>query len=298
MKSKILIVEDNIGDFEFLKNSLKGENCLVMHAPTGHEAFALLERNMPDLIVLDIVLPDIDGFEICKRIRQEGRFEFLPILFFTSSANMDNKLLGLQLGATDFLSKECDPRELILRIKNLLHSKKMFDEMVRLSIIDGLTHVYNRRYFQHRLIDEFERSKRYKHDFCCMIIDIDHFKKINDSRGHPVGDSVIKKIAAILRRNTRGADVLCRYGGDEFGMLLPETNFKGAFVTAERIRRVVEKAEFGDSKSSLSITLSCGISSLVENGAMNMEELLTQADVALYQAKKAGRNRISFYGGK
>jgi two-component system cell cycle response regulator len=231
-------------------------------------------------------------------LRSEERFLSIPILFFTASINMDNKLLGLQLGASDFLGKSCDERELLLRIRNLMRYKKQYDEMVKLSVIDSLTHVYNRRYFQHRLMDEFERARRYDREFCCMIIDVDHFKNINDSHGHPVGDDVLKHVAAILRRNTRAADVLCRYGGDEFGLLLPETNFPGAFVSAERVRTIVEKTDFTKTDSPVKVTLSFGISSLIEGGAMGMDELVTQADVALYQAKRNGRNQICFYGRK
>ncbi|MFH1092861.1 MAG: diguanylate cyclase [Candidatus Omnitrophota bacterium] len=298
MASKIFIVEDNKKDVEFLQKTLAKEKYAVIHAPDGKTAFEMLEKNQPDIIILDLLLPDMDGFEICRRLRAEERFLSIPILFFTSSNNMDNKLLGLQLGASDFLGKGCDERELLLRLRNLLHYKKQYDEMVKLSVIDSLTHVYNRRYFQHRLMDEFERGRRYDREFCCMIIDVDKFKSVNDTHGHPVGDDVLRNVAAILRRNTRAADVLCRYGGDEFGLLLPETNFPGAFVTAERVRAVVEKTDFTKTDNPVKITLSCGISSLIEGGALGMDELVTQADVALYQAKRSGRNQISFYGRK
>ena len=298
MVSKILIVEDNKKDIEFLQTTLEKAEYAIIHAPDGKTAFDLLEKNLPDIIILDLLLPDMDGFDICKRLRSEDRFLSIPILFLTSSINLDNKLLGLQLGASDFLDKSCDERELLLRIKNMLRYKRQYDEMVRLSVVDSLTHVYNRRYFQHRLMDEFERGRRYDREFCCVIVDVDNFKNINDTFGHPVGDDVLRHVAAILRRNIRAADVLCRYGGDEFGLLLPETNFPGAFVTAERVRSIVEKTNFSKTDDPAKVTLSFGISSLVEGGALGMDELVTQADVALYQAKRGGRNQISFYGRK
>lgn len=298
MSSKIFVVEDSKKDAEFLQNTLSKEKYTVIHAPDGKTAFEMLEKTQPDIIILDLLLPDMDGFEICKRLRSEERFLSIPILFYSSSINLDNKLLGLQLGASDFLGKGCDERELLLRLRNLLQYKKQYDEMVKLSVVDSLTHVYNRRYFQHRLMDEFERGRRYDREFCCMIIDVDNFKDVNDGHGHPVGDDVLKNVAAILRRNTRAADVLCRYGGDEFGLLLPETNFPGAFVTAERVRAIVEKTDFSKTDNPVKVTLSFGISSLIEGGALGMDELVTQADVALYQAKRSGRNQISFYGRK
>lgn len=298
MISKIFVVEDNEKDVEFLKATLEKEKYKVVYAPDGQTAFTMLEKNQPDLIILDLLLPDMDGLEICKRLQSEERFLSIPILFFTASINLDNKLLGLQLGASDFLSKDCDARELLLRIRNLLRYKKQYDEMVKLSVIDSLTHVYNRRYFQHRLMDEFARSRRYYREFCCVIIDVDNFKNVNDTHGHPVGDEVLRHVAAILRRNIRAADVICRYGGDEFGLLLPETNFPGAFVTIERVRSIVEKTDFSKTDNPAKVTLSFGVSSLIEGGALGMDELVTQADVALYQAKRGGRNQISFYGRK
>lgn len=296
MKNKILVVEDNPKDIEFLQKTLLKEGYKVIGVEKGELVLSAVEQENPDLVILDILLPDIDGFEICKRLRQDERYGALPILFLTSRGSIDDKLLGLQIGGSDFLTKGGDERELLLRIKNLLRSKNLYDEMVKLSVIDSLTHVYNRRYFQHRLLDEFARSRRYNREFCCIIIDIDHFKEINDTLGHLAGDIVLKKIAGFLRRNLRAADVLCRYGGDEFGVLLPETNIEGAYITAERIRKLVEKTDLGQPERPMIITLSCGISSLIEGSAMGMDELVTQADVALYKAKREGRNQTHIYG--
>ncbi|MCP4648983.1 MAG: diguanylate cyclase [PVC group bacterium] len=296
MKSKIIVIEDTQEDFESLKKTLPLEEYTLLHAPNGYKGIELIEEEMPDLVILDLVLPDVDGFEVCKRIRQDERFISLPILFYTSSGNLDNKLIGLAVGGSDFLIKGSDSREVNIRIRNLLRSKKMFDDVVKLSVVDALTHVYNRRYFQHRLADELERGRRYNREFCCIIMDIDNFKGINDTYGHPVGDLVLKRIGSLLRRNIRSADVLCRYGGDEFGLLLPETTSHGAFITAERIRTLLEKKDLGKPDNEIKTTLSLGISSLVEGGALGTDELVTQADVALYKAKQEGRNRTKIYG--
>ncbi|MBI4846891.1 MAG: response regulator, partial [Candidatus Omnitrophica bacterium] len=199
MKSNVLIVEDRKKDFDLLSEIFDENNYSISYAPDGKTAFSYLRDNVFDLIILDLVLPDVDGFEICKYIRKDERFVGVPVLFLSSSDNIDNRLIGLQLGATDFLSKDCDQRELLAKVKNVLNSKRQFDEMIKLSIYDSLTHIYNRRYFQHRLKDEFERSRRYKHDFCCMMIDIDFFKEVNDTLGHQTGDDVLKKVASIFR---------------------------------------------------------------------------------------------------
>ncbi|MBU4304125.1 MAG: diguanylate cyclase [Candidatus Omnitrophica bacterium] len=296
MKSRILVVEDMQQNFESLRQLLEPEGVAVVHALNGKAALYSLEQEKPDLVILDIVLSDIDGFEVCKQIRQDERTANLPVLFFSSRGDVNNRILGLESGASDFLDKGCDKRELLLRVKNLLAYKQTLDTLERLSLQDSLTRIYNRRYFQSRLRDEFMRSKRYLHNLCCLMIDVDYFKEINDTYGHPVGDAVLKKIVLIFRQNTRACDILCRYGGDEFAIILPETNSRGAYITAERLRSIVEKTDLGAPKRSFFLSLSCGISSLQEGGAFGVDELVTQADVALYQAKQAGRNKTSFYG--
>ncbi len=170
MTSKILVVEDTQKDFDVLNKALEKEKYAIFRSEDGKNLLELLEKENPDLIVLDLLLPETDGFELCKIIRSDERFLNVPVLFYTSSMSLDNKLLGLQLGASEFLSKGCDAREILIRIKNLLRSKKRYDDVVRLSVVDSLTHAYNRRYFQYRLRDEFERGRRYDRDFCCMII--------------------------------------------------------------------------------------------------------------------------------
>ncbi len=297
MKDRILVIEDEELDFQVLKDILQPEGFLVFHAKSGVEGLMMVEKISPDVLVLDLVLPDIDGFEVCRRVRQDERRLGMPVLFLSSSANLDNKLLGLQLGASDFLMKGCDPREIVFRIKNLLQHKRLFDEVFRQSVVDGLTHSYNRRFFQHRLIDEFERGRRYKRSFCCAIIDVDNFKEINDHYGHPVGDVVLKHVARSLRRNCRTTDIVCRYGGDEFGVLLPETSIEGAYVITERFREVIANKSISVGGEKFNITVSCGISS-VNSGtrALDVDELVTQADVALYTSKRQGRNRTRVYG--
>ncbi|MBU0634579.1 MAG: diguanylate cyclase [Candidatus Omnitrophica bacterium] len=299
MKAKILVVEDDKNDFERLKKSLDKEpNYRVTHIDKGELVLPALEKETPDLVILDIYLPGMDGFEICKRIRQNENLASLPILFLTSSGNLDNKLLGLELGASDFLTKGGDERELLLRIKNLLKLKKVYDDLFRLTVIDSLTYIYNRRYFQQRLADEFERGRRYKRDFCGVIVDIDHFKNINDTYGHPVGDKVIKGVASVLRCNMRSTDIICRFGGDEFGLVLLETGYEGAYILMERLRIIVKEKDLGAPQHSIKVTFSCGISSFLDGGSMVVDEMIAQADVALYQSKRLGRDQTNIWGRK
>ncbi|MFH1063007.1 MAG: diguanylate cyclase [Candidatus Omnitrophota bacterium] len=296
MEYKILIVEDNGNDLAVLKTKLKNEPYELIHAPDGKTAFLLLEKEKPDLVILDVLLPDTDGFEICRRIRKSEQYISLPILFHTTVNTTDEKLIGLEMGASDFLNKNSDERELIVRIRNLLNMKKIIDKQVKLSVIDSLTTIYNKTYFQHRISDEFARGRRYKRNFCCAIIDIDYFKQVNDLFGYLAGDMVLKRLAAIILQNVRGADVLCRYGGDEFGWLLPETEIDDAYLAVERLRQFVVTSELGKDECRVSLTVSCGLSCLEDVSANKTEEIFTNAVTALNKAKTKGRNQTRVYG--
>ncbi len=163
--------------------------------------------------------------------------------------------------------------------------------------MDGLTNVYNKMYFQRRMEDEIQRSIRYKREFCCAIVDIDNFKQINDRRGYITGDRILKRIAEILDSNIRGADILCRYGGDEFGWLLLETEIDDSYLAAERLRQFVVTSEFGSKDEEISLTVSCGVSSFRIAGG-STKEIFYQAGVALKKAKSTGRNQTRVFKGE
>lgn len=298
MSSKILIVEDNREDLELLQKKLGKEHYELIVAENGQNALSMVDQHKPDLIILDVLLPDIDGFEVCRRIRQNEYYANLPVLFHTTVNTTDEKLIGLEMGASDFLNKTADERELRIRIKNLLNAKKAIDRVVRLSVIDSLTNIYNRIYFQHRVRDEFERGKRYKREFCCAIIDIDYFQHVNERLGYIGGDRILKKVADVLLSNIRGADVLCRYGGDEFGWLLPETMLDDAYLAVERLRQFIITSDLGSAAAGdVSLTISCGVSCFL-NVKRGIEELFEQADQALQKAKKEGRNQTRVFEGE
>lgn len=295
MKNKILIVEDTAQDCEALMKKLEHEPYELLIARDGAAALAIVDSSAPDLIILDILLPDIDGFEICRRIRANPNYLSVPILFHTTVNTLDEKLIGLQLGASDFLTKDADERELLVRVRNLLAAKQRIDERIALSVIDGLTQVYSKMYFQYRIGEEFERCRRYKREFCCVIIDIDGFKNINDAHGFVTGNAVLRKVAGVIKQNIRDADVLCRYGGDEFGWLLPETKFDDAYLAAERLRHFMLTADVGVQENALGLTISCGVSSYAIAGG-GTDELFFQATEALRKAKSGGRNQTRVFG--
>lgn len=290
--NKILIVEDDLNDLEVLKDKLKSYELIT--AANGKDGLELLERENPDLVILDILIPDIDGFEICRRIRKSQPYGNLPVLFHTNVNTIDDRLLGLEMGASDFLNKSADERELLVRVKNLLSAKEVIDEMKNLSVIDNLTSTYNRTYFQHRLDDELRRSRRYKRAFSCVIIDIDNFKRINDEYGYITGDNVLKKFTRITLKNIRDTDVLCRYKGDQFIWLLPETELNDAYNAAERVRQFIITSDISDGELKINLTVSCGVSSF-SDFSKEANELICQAEQALNKAKKDGANQTRVY---
>lgn len=297
MESKVLVVEDDNNDLELLRKKLQNEPYELFVADSGDKAFNILEDQDIDLVILDILLPDIDGFEICKRIRKNEKYAHVPVLFHTTVRTTDEKLIGLEMGASDFLNKAADERELILRVRNLLQSKKVIDSLVKCSVIDALTNVYNKMYFQHRIEDEIKRSLRYKRDFCCAIVDIDHFKQLNERLGYVTGDNILKKIAEVLNGNIRGADILCRWGGDKFGWLLPETEIDDSYLAAERLRHFIITSEFGRKNEEISLTVSCGVSSF-SSAQGGIKEIFYQAGIALKKAKSEGRNQTRVFKGE
>jgi len=294
MQSKILVVEDNINELQLLERILMKEGYAVTHKLDGEKALSFLEKTVPDLVILDIVLPGIDGFEVCKRIRQYTHLARLPILFYSAVKTVDEKLLALEMGASDFLPKSAEDRELLIRIRNLLDIKKKIDQQIKFSFFDDITNVYSRYYFEHRMQDECKRSQRYKRDFSCAIIDVDNFKTINDSLGYSTGNVVLKKVAGIVNDNIRSMDTVCRYGPDEFGVLFPETDLRGAYLASERVRQNMATYTQDKNECPVNLTISCGVSSF-QKEIKDENELVKQADIALKKAKGAGRNQTIAY---
>ncbi len=292
---KILIVEDNPIDAKSLEDTLHQENYTTVVAPDGKTAFRLLEKENPDLVILDILLPDTDGFEVCKQIRKNSKYISTPVLFYSVIKTIDDKLLGLEMGASDFLSKSSEKRELLARIKNLLEEKDKIENALRSKFFDPLTSLYSGEYFKHRVDDECIRSKRYKHDFSCMLIDVDNFGKVNNTFGNKTGDRILKKIGDIVKTNTRDADEICRYKEDEFGILLPETDLRQAYSVAERIRLFMNNTHALRNECTMDITISCGVSSFFSSSyENNKSQVISLDDQAVKLAKKEGRNQTQF----
>lgn len=293
-RAKILIVEDTQQDFDSLKAVLQSKPYDLFHAKTGAEGFKMLKEVQPDLIILDILLPDTDGFEICKQIRKDDQFLSLPVLFYSVIRTIDDKLLGLEMGATDFLPKGADARELLIRIKNLLKRKRKLDDVINYPFQDKLTKTYSEKYFTHRLKKECERSRRYSRNLSFAIVNIDKFKMITGTFGLPTGDSIVQKVSEVVIDNTRLVDEICRMGPDEFGILFPETDLRYAFFAAERVRQVWKNGSMGKQICTVDVTVSCGVSTFTKD-TLDVNDLITQTKAALTKAKEEGRDKTKSY---
>lgn len=268
-------------------------------AENGIDAFKKVSEAAPDLILCDMVMPVVDGLKFLALLYSRPEYREIPVIFLTGKADVETKIKGLDMGASDYVTKPFDEGELLARMKVQLKIKALQDKLKlankqlwELSTVDALTKVFNRRYFMHRLEGEFKRGDRYDANLAFIMIDIDFFKKLNDNYGHQVGDDVLRTLGGIISCSVRESDVPGRYGGEEFCVLLPHTQVEGAKVLADRLHEAVRTTGFPTSAGPLHVTISLGISSTLMEGVESTADLIRLADEALYRAKKEGRDRV------
>jgi diguanylate cyclase (GGDEF)-like protein len=309
-KAKVLLVEDDPLQTKETKEKLERAGYEVICSADGINAIKLVKSEMPDIVLLDLILPGLDGHEVCRWIKLEETTKGIPIIMLTVKKELSDKVSALQVGADDFLPKPYDNLELNARIYAALRTKALQDELRMknekleellskveyMAVTDALTGLYNRRRFHSILETEFERSKRYSTPFSLIMLDVDHFKRINDNYGHQVGDSVLKQIAQIFLKDIREIDTASRYGGEEFMVILPNTDKKDARFVAERMRIDVEKNKFSEIGDD-GVTVSIGSTGLPDKSIENEDKLISCVDFALYRAKQNGRNRTEIIAG-
>lgn len=296
---KIITADDNENVRQNLKKVLKDsfKDLKLLEAKNGLELLALAEKENPDLIITDIQMPQMTGYEALRILQAQERTRNIPVIFLTGTFQEDEDIVkGLDLGAVEYVTKPINKTVFVARVKVMLRLKAQQERILQLSNQDPLTECYNRRFLYQRLKEEYNRCQRQRNPISGIMIDLDHFKKINDTYGHETGDLVLLKLVNSLKISMRNYDILARYGGEEFFILLPNTEGKSALIIAERMRNIIEKLTMESGKKSLKITSSFGVSSF-ENYPFpeDPELLLKWSDIALYEAKKKGRNRVEYY---
>ena len=322
---KILIVDDHEDNIELLRARLEARGYEVHGANDGHAALEAVTRVVPDLILLDVMMPKMDGIEVVRRLKSNPDLPFIPVIMQTALDSTENKVEGLDAGADDYITKPINFAELEARVNSLLRFKQlqvalksaniqlastneqlaarekelaeMNDKLRQISLTDGLTGVENRRSLEERLKDQWQHSVRLHEPMSVVMCDIDKFKSVNDNYGHLAGDAVLKEIAKLLKDEAREIDRVGRYGGEEFLLILPGTVLDAAVTFAERLREKVESHTFSYEGGSLCRTMSCGVASAPHPKVKDQEALVRAADDALYVAKETGRNRVVRYDG-
>jgi diguanylate cyclase (GGDEF)-like protein len=299
----ILVADDEPVNLALIRRRLEWEDYRVETAEDGGQAVEAAKRVLPDLIILDVMMPVLDGLGACRLLKEDPSTRDIPVIFLSALDDTDTKVNGLSLGANDYISKPFRVEELLARVAVSIRLKRERDllqesaeELRRraeaaseMSMTDALTGLLNRYGLQRALQRELSEARRYARPLSCLLLDVDFFKAVNDTHGHAAGDAALVQAARVLTESVRGSDVVCRYGGEEFLVLAPETDARGALSLAEKIRLAVAARLFGDGGRAFPLTLSAGVAELRPGESGN--DMIARADLALYQAKQRGRDR-------
>ncbi|GGC04955.1 diguanylate cyclase response regulator [Marinobacterium zhoushanense] len=294
-RQTILLVDDEIHHLKVLIKAFLNDY-RVLFARSGDEALQLVQQDAPDLIVLDVMMPEMDGYRLLELLRRDAALRQVPVIFLTGRDTEADERRGLEMGAVDYWTKPVSIDIARIRARNHLELKRHRDLLAKLAITDPLCNIANRRGFEDYLAREWRCAARAGQPVSLLMIDIDFFKAFNDHYGHPAGDQCLRQVAALIGSAlSRPADLAARYGGEEFVCVLPETAAEGALVLANRVRDAVANSALmhGDSPLGERLTISLGVATLKPSTANEPADLIERADRALYDAKKAGRDRIA-----
>jgi diguanylate cyclase (GGDEF)-like protein len=299
----LLIVDDVDDNLEILGDILSFNGYQVQTARSGEAALKRVQESHPDLILLDILMPGMDGFEVCTRLKADESTKDIPVIFVSSMTDIDSKVRGFKVGGVDYINKPFQHAEVLVRVNThvtLQRLRKNLEEqnaeLERLANTDYLTKLYNRRRFFLAAEDEFVAAISSGNPISITLIDLDYFKRVNDVHGHLVGDRVLIHVAQLIRSFCRVSDVAARYGGEEFVILHPSIGSQDAYLVTERIRKQVEATPFLRESDAINITMSAGIvDTLACKDCLRIDDVLARADIALYRAKDAGRNQVVIF---
>jgi len=285
-RQKILIIDDNNDNIKVAANIIKADNNIVWATMNPKEGLKIAEVKLPDLILLDVQMPVMDGYEACKILKSKAQTKDIPIVFMTARTDDESIHKAYNEGAVDYITKPIKKLELLARVNTQLKLSSMIKCLKEASVTDGLTKLFNHKKIFELLDLEIDRAKRYNRPLSIMMLDIDRFKSVNDKYGHVYGDTVLERLASEIKQQIRDMDMVGRYGGEEFLIIFPEITKSQAYEVAQRLRKTVESLTFDNG---LTITISGGLAELSEE---KTELLVSKADENLYRAKNTGRNKI------
>lgn len=291
---RLLAIDDSSLIHRLLKTRLKHERLEIHHAECGKDGLAMAKALLPDVILLDVDMPDMDGFELLRELKADNITHDIPVIFVSGTVDTTSKVRGLETGAIDFIAKPFDIAELKARVRSAVRIRSLIKMLAQRAQLDGLTGLWNRAYFDSRLTQELSEAQRHGSPLSLVMCDLDHFKELNDTYGHPFGDHVLEEFADLLNHGREG-DIACRYGGEEFVVIMPHTAAPEAARVAERLRSELERRLWLN-HNKLIVTASFGVSDLSLVGEQSVEALIASADRALYKAKEK-RNTVAIANG-
>lgn len=288
----VLVVDDSQINIDLVRNYLTRMNLTSIGTHSGSEAIELAKKIQPSLILLDVMMPDMNGLEVCRILKDDPATSDIPIIFLSARKQTDHKVQGMAIGAIDYITKPFDPSELEIRIRSALRTKSLQDKLATQANTDALTGLYNWRHFHEILSREVKRSRLGSDPLSLILADLDMFKVINDCYGHQMGDKVLCDLGTMISQVAKPTDYVARYGGDELAIILPLTTLNDAEKLAERLRKASSQTGFGDGDFTVKIACSFGVATLGPGDKANAEALVRMADEALYAAKRQGRNQV------
>jgi two-component system cell cycle response regulator len=295
MPQSVLIVDDAQEIHDLIAVRLRPEGVTLHHALDAATGLVIAEQQGPDLVLLDLDLQGISGLEVCRQLKSLPVTAPIPVIMLTGTTDTATKVMAFDLGAVDYVTKPFDAVELRARVRSALRTKRYQDLLATSAQLDAMTALWNRTYFDARLGDELAAARRHAQPLALAMVDVDHFKRINDTYGHPFGDEALRQVAQALLRSVRRTDVVCRYGGEEFGIILRGTGDEASQRAAERMRESIAALSLSHRDEPVPITASVGVAAsddVAREPGLTGLGLVLAADHALYRAKHAGRNQV------
>lgn len=295
VRASVLVIDDQAANIQLL-DALLGGDYDVQMATGGADALRLIHETLPDLVLLDIQMPEVSGYDVCTQLQSSDLTRHIPIVFVTAQTTAEEEARCLRMGAVDFIAKPFNPEVVKARVRTHVQLKQQSDLLRTLAYADSLTGLANRRHFEMALEAEWRRCRRNQLPLSVLMIDVDSFKRYNDHYGHQAGDACLQTVARQLcNQSLRSHDLLARYGGEEFILLMPECEQPGAMAKAESMRQSIESLniEHVAATANTRVTISVGVHTLIPSGDQQPSALVQRADQHLYQAKSLGRNRVA-----